>query len=355
MSDQWRELPLNDAIQFLDNVRDSDHGILFEASVCKVFLHPLDFFDGYDLIRISNQYSQPFMLLDYVSNGENNYYLDGSDHAFQTLCAQKSVRLTEDNVLQYLDIYFSYVYERGNTVVYIRHFEDYEPSLRQHEDGYFIIHTRLIYQDEIRDAIVHVHQNGQIDITSPANVSFLDAPKGHEKITSIHPREKDILEQTKALMSSSETAQEYIQNINDHKIDIRVFSSPNYQATTFNKPIIYLFMPAAQLTADYHQALILGGAMHDAGQIMGGYKRPSVDEDEVVFFDINHDKNLKLIVGICKIAEELEEQDIQDAVIAIENLGLGSVYRGFKDNIAAADLMERYIQALRDRGLIIEG
>jgi len=355
MSDQWRELPTSDAIQFLDAVRDSDHGILFEPSVCKVFLHPLDFFDGYDLIRVSNQYSPPFMLLDYVSNGCNHYYLDGSDHAFQTLCSQKSVRLTAENVLQYIDIYFSYVYERGNTVVYIRHFEDYEPSLQQNEDGYFIIHTRLIYQDEMRDAIVHVHPSGQIDIVSPANVSFLDAPQGHEDIAYIHPQEDNILEQTNALMSASETAQEYLKNISEHKIDIRVFSSPNYQATTFNKPIIYLFMPAAQLTADYHQVLLLGGALHDAQQIMGGYKRPSIDEDDVLFFNINHDKNLKLIAGICKIVEEFEALEMPEAVQAIENLGLRSVYEGFKANISADDLMERYIQALRDRGLIIEG
>jgi len=356
MGTDWRELQESDAHIFLDAVRDTSHAILFEPSVCKVFLHPLDFFDGYDLLRVSNQYSQPHMLFDYVSNGENHYYLDGSDHAFQTLCKQGSVRVNMGNVLAYIDLYFSYVYERGNTVVFMRRNDAPQPHIFMSDDeGHFIIHTQLLYQDELREAVVHVHKSGQIDIISPANVSFLDAPQGYESIPYIHPKADSILEQTKALLSASETGQAYLDDAQAHGIDIHVLSSPNYQATTVNKPTVYLFIPAAQYTADYHHALLLGGALHDMRQIMDGYKRPSVDEDEVVFFDINHDKNLKLIAGICKIAEEMEALNISEVVFALQNLGLGSVYQGFKDDVSSTDLMNIYIQSLKDRGVIIEG
>ena len=352
---QWKQLTQDDALTFLDSVRDTKYGILFDPSVCEVFSHPLDFFDGYDLLRISNQYAKPHCLFEYLSNGCNHYYLDGSDHAFQTLYVQGSVRLTQDNVLDYIDMYFSYVYERGNTVVYIRDFESFNPSVQLREDGVFVIQTRLIYQGESRDAVLHVHKTGQIDIVSPATVSFLDTPQGYETIDYIHPQSEELLEQTKALLSSSETAMEYIKLVDEQSVDIHVFSSPSYQVSTFNKPEIYLFMPAAQMTADYHQALLLAGGMHDAGQILGGYKRPSVDEDEVLFFDINHDKNLKLICGMCKIVEEYEALGFEEAVDAIQNLGLLSVYHGFKNDISVEALFELYIQSLKDSGYIIEG
>lgn len=356
MSNEWRQLEPVDAFAFLNAVRDDKHMELFEPSLCDVYLHPLDFFDGYDLIRISCKYSQPFVLLDYVSNGENHYYLDGSDFALQTLCTQRSVRVDEDNVLDYIDLYFSYVYERGNTVVYVRNHEGFTPSVTLDSSGdFFIIHTHLIYQDEMREAQLRVHKTGRIDIISPADVSFMDAPIGVESIPYPHPKGANIIEQTKALLSASETAREYLANAEGRGIEIEVFSSPNYQSIATNKPMIYLFMPAAQFTADYHQALLLAGALHDTQQIIDGYKRPSINEDAAVFFDINHDKNLKLIAGICKIVEELEELEISEAVTAMDNLGLAGVYEGFKNDVSAHALMDTYIQALRDRGIIIGG
>ena len=371
----WKQLDQVKANEFLSAVRQNDHSILFEPSLCEVFLHPLDFFDGYDLIRISNQYSPPFMIFDYVSNGDNHYYLDGSDHAFQTLVTQKSVRLTEDNVLDYIDMYFSYVYERGNSIVFIRdsqdtnfkgsdgmgnHFKAIQKMERvsvewSDDENVFVIRTPLLYQDKTHEGIIHVAKNGRIDVLKPLEVSFLDAPVEHEGISMQHPKASEILRQARDLLVKTKTGKRLLDIADEKDVQIHIISSPNYQAITSNKPTIYLFMPAAQYTADYHQALQLGGALRDMEQVLGNFPRPSKDEQPEIYFAINYDKNLNLLCETCKIVEEFEELNMPEAVAAMRRLGIEDIYGGYKNNASPNEMLKIYERMMVKQGFILEG
>jgi hypothetical protein len=371
---EWKRFEQSDMNTFLDAVRSDDHSILSEPALCEVFSRPLDFFDGYDLVRISNQYSPPFMIFDYVSNGENHYYLDGSDYAFQTLCTQKSVRLTEENVLEYIDMYFSYVYERGNSIVFIRdgqdtnfkgsdgmgvHFkalqtiEQVSVQWSEEEDA-FIIRTPLLYQDQTRKGVIHVSKNGRIDVRAPLEVSFLSSPKGFDTVPVIHPKANEILRQTRDLLGKTTTGKRLLDIADEKDVEIHIMGSPNYQAITTNKPAIYLFMPAAQFTADIHQALQLGGALRDMEQILGGFPRPSPEEPPEVFFAINYDKNLNLLCEICKIVDEFEALNMPEALAAMRRLGIEDVYGGYKNKASPDEMLTIYISMMMKQGFILE-
>lgn len=370
----WKQLDQKEANQFLDAVRDAENSVLFEPAICEVFLHPLDFFDGYDLLRISNQYSPPFMIFDYLSNGDNHYYLDGSDDAFQTLCQQKSVRLTEDNVLGFIDMYFSYVYERGNSIVFIRdpqdtnfkgsdgmgvHFKAIQKMERvsvswSDDHDAFVIRTPLLYQEQTREGIIHVAKNGRIGVLEPLKVSFLDTPQAVEKVQLEHPKSKTILDQAKNLLVKSKGAKRLLDIADEKDVEIRVLSSPNYQAVTTNKPLIYLFMPAAQFTADYHQALQIVGAMRDMEQILGGFPRPSTEEPPEVFFAISYDKNLNLLMEICKIVDEYEALNIPEALSALRRIGIEDIYSGYKNNANPTEMLDIYVKMMMKQGFIVE-
>lgn len=374
MSNAWTQLNQQDTNIFLGAVRDTENGILFEPSICEAFSHPLDFFDGYDLLRISNQYSPPFMLFDYVSNGENHYYLDGSDQALQTLCTQGSVRLTSDNVLDYIDMYFSYVYERGNSIVFIRdpqnmnfkgsdgmgaHFK----AIQKHqsvqvqwsnEDDAFVIHTPLLYQDKTHEGVIHVSKNGRIDVLAPLTVSFLDTPQGIEDVPYAHPKADDILRQTRDLLVKAPTGKRLLDIADEKDVEIRIVGSANYQAVATNKPMIYLFMPAAQYTADYHQALQLGGALRDMEQVLGGFPRPSAEEAPEVFFSISYDKNLNILCEVCKIVEEFENLNISEAIAAMRRLGIEDVYSGYKNGAPPDEMLNIYTNMMVKQGFIVE-
>jgi len=374
MSNDWKALDQEKTMSFLSAVRDDAHGILFEPFLCQTFLRPLDFFDGYDLVRISNQYSPPFMLSDYVSNGDNHYYLDGSDHAFQTLCKQGSARLTKENVLDYIDMYFSYVYERGNSIVFIRdaqdtnfkgsdgmgnHFKAIQKMERvavqwSDEENVFVIRTPLLYQDKTHEGVIHVHKNGQIDVLAPLKVSFLDAPRGVETVPLAHPRADEILRQTRDLLVKTTTGKRLLDIADEKNVDIHVMSSPNYQAISTNKPTVYLFMPAAQYTADMHQALQLCGALRDMEQILGGFPRPAHDEDPSVFFAISYDKNLNLLMEICKIVDEFDAINMPEALASMRRLGIEDIYGGYKNGETPAAMLHIYERMMVKQGFIIE-
>ncbi|MFK7839145.1 MAG: hypothetical protein AB8B83_02345 [Bdellovibrionales bacterium] len=373
MSSEWKQLPPQDALSFLDAVRVSDHSIFFEPSLCDVFLHPLDFFDGYDLVRISNMYAPPFAIMDFVSNGDNHYYLDGSDFALQTLCKQKSVRLNEDNVLDYIDLYFSYVYERGNSIVFIRNPQDtnfkgsdgmgnHFKAIQKHtsvrvewneEKGAFVINAPLLYQDKTREGIIYVSKTGQIDVISPLEVHFLDEPQEFETIPLKHSKDQEILRQARDLLVKAPSGKRLLDIADDMDVAIHIISSPNYQAFATNKPTIYLLMPDAQLTADMHQALQLAGALRDMEQILGGYPRPSRQEDDAVFFAINYDKNLNLLMEICKIVEEFEAINMAEAVTAMRRIGIEDIYGGYKNEASPDEMLQIYIRMMTKQGFIL--
>ena len=375
MSDLWQILQARKATKLLKDVRDDNFPVLFEPSLCEFFTHPLEFFDGFDLIRISNHYSPPFMNFDYVSNGEQHYYLDGTDHAFQTLVRQGSVHITEDNVLAYIDFYFTYVYERGNSIVFIRDPQDtnfkgsdgmgvHFKALQQHKNldvswnadrEIFVIKTPLLYQDKTHKGVVNVYPDGCIEVVKPLRVSFLDEPEMFEDVPLVHPKEEKILEQTRGLIEKTRTGKRLLDMMDENDVRVRVLGSCNYQAVATNKPEIFLFMPSAQYTADYHQALQLVGAMRDVEQILCAYPRPSWEEPEEVFFAVSYDKNLNLLCEICKMVEELDEQGIEEGTSAMRRIGIQAVYRGYKNGASPQEMLDIYIAMMEKQGFIIDG
>ena len=112
-------------------------------------------------------------------------------------------------------------------------------------------------------------------------------------------------------------------------------------------------MPAAQHNADMHQALQLGGALRDMEQILGGFPRPSKDESEEVYFAVSYDKNLNLLMEVCKIAEEFEDLNMNEAVAAMRRIGIEDVYGGYKNNASPDKMLEIYIKMMTKQGFIV--
>ena len=283
------------------------------------------------------------------------------------------MRLTEDNVLDYIDLYFSYVYERGNSIVFIRdpqnmnfkgsdgigvHFKAIEKHAQMSvkwsdDENAFIIKTPLLYQDETREGVIHVFKNGEIHVLAPLEVRFLDTLKEHDTIPLAHPLEKDILRQTRDLLGKTPSGERLLNIADEKNVSIRIIGSPNYQALTSNTPEIFLLIPAAQHSADMHQALQLGGALRDMEQIFGGFERPERGTDEAVFFSINYDKNLNILCEICKIVDEFEDLNMPEAIAAMRRLGIEDIYGGYKNAASPEQMLEIYIQMMTKQGFIL--
>ena len=142
----WTQLSPDHAKSFIDSVKDDSEKVLFNIQLCEVYSLPIAFYEGYELVRILNRHMMPYLVMDYLSNGEDHYYLDGSESVFHNLNAQRALSLDENNVLSYLDFYISYVYERGNSLNVVREGEEAPTQLIAHEGDVYNISALLSYQ-----------------------------------------------------------------------------------------------------------------------------------------------------------------------------------------------------------------
>ncbi len=347
---EWQGLDQEQSIEFIKAVASDDDLILFEPSLCEVYTLPLSFYEGYSLYRIVNKYMIPHLILDYLSNGEDHHYLDGSDQAFHNLNAKRALSLGQNNALDYLDLYISYVYERGHSLVFP---DDPESTVSFDEAAQeYTISVPLIYHDKTVQGEAAVKQNGAITLNAPVKASFLHELKPHTDIPYRHPNEEQITEQSIAILSESEAGRNLLKLKDEHSVEIRVLSSPNYHGIITNDLVIYLVIPAAEQGAKFFQALVLTYALRDVQQISGGYLHPHPSIDKEEYLTANYGKNLDMISEMCKVVAEFEEANAPGALAALKRMGLGIVFDAYKNGIQGDALMEVYIEALEKDGTI---
>ena len=157
-----------------------------------------------------------------------------------------------------------------------------------------------------------------------------------------------------ALLQECDAGQANMRNGVNSGASVRVFSSPNYQAFTTNSMGVYLMMPAAQLSADYMQALVLAQGFRDCLQIGSGAIHPPYDPKDDTYALTNYDKNLDIALDLCKIVQDYESRGIEEPLMALKRLDFGLVYEGYKSGLELPELMDIYIQTIDKAGLYAE-
>lgn len=347
----WITLSTEDAKAFIESVKSKGEKLLFEPSICDVYALPLDFYDGYSLYRIANKYTIPYAQLDFLSNGEDHYYLDGSEDAFHNLNARGAISLDRENAFHYLSLYISYVYERGNSMGFLGDFET-STVIYNAASHVYEISTPLSYQDSVVQGEIEVSDGGLIHVKKPVDVSFLAAPKPKPARGFTHPYAEQIIERTKTLLSHTARGQELLNLLEKMKPNVKIISSPNYQGFCANTRSIYMFMPAEEQTAKYLQAIMMAGCIRDMEQILDGCTHPHPTKNEEVYGDVNLAKNLDMIIEMCKIVEELEDLNIAEGLHDFSKMGFGGVYHAYKTGSNDDALLDVYLTALKERNII---
>ncbi len=310
----------------------------------------LPFYAGYSIYRIVNKYMIPYLILDYLSNGENHHYLDGSDQAFHNLNTLGALGLDESNVLSYLDLYISYVYERGHSLHFLVDPEQSHAQSKVTLDAQtrtYSIETPLIYHDNTVPGAVKITQDGKITVLSPVNASFLHELKPQRDIPYRHPLEKQIIEQSISILSETDIGQNLLKGMEKCNAEIRVIGSPNYHGLITNDCVIYMMMPAAEQNAKYFQALVLAYALRDIRQIADGYAHPHIAADMEIFLNINYGKNIDMISVMFDVVAEFETKGAPEALQALGKMNLMEVYNAWKNGLRNEALMDVYFEALR--------
>lgn len=81
----------------------------FSAETARFLTHPLVFYPGYHLLKITDSYQNPPRKIHLIFNDSDIYVLDGSKQPLEALNEKAALSLTPETIQTYIRFYFHYV------------------------------------------------------------------------------------------------------------------------------------------------------------------------------------------------------------------------------------------------------
>jgi hypothetical protein len=106
---QWTKLGREQAHKVLEQLSARKDAIVFSKDYTEVSSCNLPFYTNYWLFRLVNYATMPTFTMTYFSDGSEYINLDGTANPIYTVNEKSPIHLTELNVVDYLDFFFSHV------------------------------------------------------------------------------------------------------------------------------------------------------------------------------------------------------------------------------------------------------
>lgn len=170
---EWQKLDRDSAEKMIGAVRSAADSILFSPVSSEVTESSLPFYNQYKAYRISNYASLPIFTMDFLGDGTDYIYLDGSLESLLEANEKDGMRLSPRNVLMYLDYFFTNVLqEDGEIHTYDPEMEETPTGLHlappqvsyNPDDGSFTVGCPLYVDGAVMSASVHVSAKGAVRI-----------------------------------------------------------------------------------------------------------------------------------------------------------------------------------------------
>ena len=200
-SDSFTPLEHGKAAKILDQLNPLLDGSAFDASVARILKHTLPFYNGCELVEVSDYDVNPPRKVSFIykeGNPEPVYILTGTNEPIYHLNKSTPVFLNEENICTYVLFFFSYVrgsYGRFNIVQGVDEInwrEEPAPSGRKalgrmispvtlksaNENGSFDLIATIVFRDSLFESSIHVDENGNVNMSNQEmlveNIPVLD-------------------------------------------------------------------------------------------------------------------------------------------------------------------------------------
>lgn len=120
MQPGWTRLKREEAYQVLDRLGGHRDAIVFSREATEVACRDLPFYAGYRLYRLINYATMPTFSMTYLSNGIEFTSIDGTAHPIYAVNDKAPIRLNSDNLIPYLEFFFSNVRGSEGDIFLIR-------------------------------------------------------------------------------------------------------------------------------------------------------------------------------------------------------------------------------------------
>lgn len=185
MDDNWNPVQGNELAGFLSKVNSVDNKFQTNANSTQVAWRPLSFYQNVALIRLRDPSWTPRNLsLYYLTDRGNLFRLDGTSPNIHEVNAKAPIKVTEENVLDYLQFFCFYVRgEEGPFLVVEDGDNPYIPGDTDEkakaliantvhpciykgvdENGNFLIDAVVFYSNALFEANFSVQPSGMIEM-----------------------------------------------------------------------------------------------------------------------------------------------------------------------------------------------
>lgn len=355
----WHELGTYETKKFIEDVTDEAFKELFEAPAYELWSRNLRFFDGYEHYLLCNKSMIPFFTLEYISNGENHYFLDGSEHPLELLIEKGCFRLTIRNVLDYLQFHSDVAFYPYRKVKFIadpskmpysgasamgHHFKTmkYHQKLdvqESEEDGCFYISMPVLYNGDTVNGHVQVKKTGEISVLEPINVPLMDGQTDHNPLDYDHPHETDLIAQNADILCQSAEGKRLWDTIKSYGGEIKVVSGVGSNAFAPSAAKGFIVAPEHLEFHSPYQVVALAGVLRQMEHHLMEERRPDPFEDINEVLERNVALNLDILLKICIIVDELNEVGVEDILRKFKKAGFEEIYGGYKNNASDDELV----------------
>lgn len=170
-------------------VKSAGNPMLFSVATSEAKCMKLPFFEKFMLYRLTNFSSLPTFSMDFLSDGESYFYMDGTDTPIKHVQDSEKLVITEDTVIPYLNFYFCFVRLPEGEIILLKSPEEaaiidlYDDERREEfdarptplkidaprENGPINVTAPALYDSSPIEAIISVEQDGTV-ITRPTRM-----------------------------------------------------------------------------------------------------------------------------------------------------------------------------------------
>ena len=346
----WIELDSFEISQFLDKVYDEDFAPLLTGRAFELRKKKLRFFDGYEHFVLSNKSMLPHFNLDFLSNGQDVLYMDGSEHPLELLVQRGCLKLTKDNILEYLSFFSLAAFYPNRKVKFIidpkkspysgpsamgHHFnilKYHSNTMVEYSEAEqcFFITIPVLYNGETVKGFVQVSHDGEIHIKQPVHVPLMDKSRDHAPLLYSHPYEHDLLEQNLDILRISDTGAQLLNGYLNRRDKLTIMSGVEHGFIAPHEGIAFVIAPQNMDTYSPYQLFDIIAALKDLELQSEGYDRGDPFNQEGQYIRLNTVYNLEIVEILCKIVTELEQSDFSEVPLKFRRLGYDKIYGAYK-------------------------
>ena len=189
----WHRLDRDKTIDMIGRVKSAAEAMLFTPVTSEAKCTRLPFLKSFLLYRLTNFSSLPTFSMDFVSNGETFFYMDGADTAIRQMVSMGELELNEENIIPYLNFYYCYVRLPEGEIILLRNAEEapqidlYDEERRETLDvipegveierdptnGGFLVLAPALYDSSPMQVLITISADGQV-LTSPKRMLTLE-------------------------------------------------------------------------------------------------------------------------------------------------------------------------------------